>query len=327
MNVAVIGFGLIGKERVKALIELKEMNRIPIDKIFVYDKYSDPVWVHPNVFFTENPNLLHNVSHYIFSVPHNEVKDTVYWLGDWEKTETCLIEKPLGRNLKEAVEINDMFKNSNLFVGFNYRFFSGVESLMKDMDRGIFGDIVSVNMTLAHGGSPEDGKTWKLDPIKGAPSSLLDPGIHFLDLLNMMFSNVKPVSGTCWKGFWNTGVQEEVHLLLKADKTIINLQTSLVRWRSSFKIEVNGTERYGVVEGRGRSYGNQTYKIGKRWGWLDENKPQKDTEFLIVTSDCSASFLKEMYDLFVGHTFYNCTGEEAVKDMKLYEECLKVIKC
>ena len=28
-----------------------------------------------------------------------------------------------------------------------------------------------------------------------------------------------------------------------------------------------GTEGYGIIEGRGRSYGPQKYIKGERWGW------------------------------------------------------------
>jgi hypothetical protein len=328
MNIGVVGYGLIGKERVKALLKLQADGKIPINKIFIYDPYNDPVYVHPNVYWIDKPSALYKEfpEWIIISVPHYQTLQSCKSFYGYENTK-YLIEKPLGRTFKECEEIKTLFYDNQLFVGFNYRFLDGVERLLLNMDNNMFGDIISINMILAHGGSPEDRKSWKLDPIKGSSSSLLDPGIHFLDLLLCMFKDVKPICGTSWKGFWNTGVQEEVHLLLKSGKTTINLQTSLVRWKNNFRIEVNGTEGYGIVEGRGKSYGNQTYTTGKRWGWKEENKMQKDTEKLVLETDCSNSFEKEMYDLFIGHTFYNCTGLQAIKGMKLYEDSLKVLKC
>lgn len=75
-------------------------------------------------------------------------------------------------------------------------------------------------------------------------------------------------------------------------KTIFNTQISLNRWRSTFKIEVNGTEGYGVVEGRGKSYGPQSYRTGTRWGW-QSGKSQAQSEILMVDKDpCEDSFLQ-----------------------------------
>jgi predicted dehydrogenase len=327
MNVGVIGNGLIGKERVKALVELKHKG-YPIDKVYVYDKYADPVYVDPCVFFVDHPHEIaaEQAKLYIFAVPHFALKEAVEELADFGEDETVLIEKPLGRTLKEAIEIKGLLGNAKTYIGFNYRFYDGIRQLIYDIRNKRFGDIVSVNMTLAHGGSPEDKDGWKLDPVHGAISSLLDPGIHFLDLLDVIFPKINPVSGRYWKGFWNTGVQEEVHLLLQADKTIINLQTSLDRWKSSFKIEVNGTEEYGVVEGKGRSYGKQTYKTGRRWGWKDTGLAQSETEESYPLYDCSESFTRELGGLFYC-TDANCTVDQALTTMKLYEKCLKVIKC
>jgi len=67
------------------------------------------------------------------------------------------------------------------------------------------------------------------------------------------------------------------------------------QWRSEFRIEVIGRDGYGVVSGRGRSYGMQRYTRGKRWSWIN-GRPQVENEELVIESDCSDSFTNELRD-------------------------------
>ena len=69
-----------------------------------------------------------------------------------------------------------------------------------------------------------------------------------------------------------------------------------MRWRSEFSIRENETSGYGLVQGRGRSYGNQTHTRGKRWGWTD-GISQSQSEALICVDECKDSFLREMAQL------------------------------
>jgi predicted dehydrogenase len=189
-----------------------------------------------------------------------------------------------------------------------------------------FGNIISVNMVLGHGGNPRDKTSWKLDPEKTGGGVLIDPGIHLLDLCNYMFAGKIQVGNVLtWRGFWNTGIEEEAHVLMQSEQSIINLQLSVTRWRSTFRIEINGDEGYCVVEGRGRSYGRQQYRRGKRWAWMS-GKPQKETEELVVETDGDDVFQKEISALFFGDSkgsIRPCNGKEALASMTLLETCRK----
>ena len=181
-------------------------------------------------------------------------------------------------------------------------------------------------MILGHGGRPDDKDSWKLDPIKGGATSLLDPGIHFLDLLNYWFPRrAIPLFSKSWEGFWGTGVKEEVHTLIDINGIIVNLQTSIVKWHNEFRIEVSGTDGYGIVEGRGKNYGSQTYYSGERWAWMKTGKRQKESEVLETTDACLDSFYQETLSLITG-LGTNASGFDTLDVMALYDECLKVMK-
>lgn len=333
MRVAIVGFGLIGRERLKALCGLRDEENL-VSEIGVCDPFakeaqteiadSGAIWI----------DSVENLADFkadlvIVATPHDTAVRIVESL--LPTGTRVLMEKPFGRTLAEAERLASlMLYEDQITLGCNYRFFPGVSALLRDANSGLFGQLVSMNMVLAHGGSPGMEKGWKFDPVKAGGGCLIDPGIHLLDLCHVLCrSGVQPQSGQQWRGFWNTGIEEEVHLHLKGGANLmINLQVSIVRWRSKFQIELNGVEGYGLVEGRGRSYGLQRYRRGKRWGWRDA-KNQEASEEKVCVSDCQESFRDELRVLVTPQKSKNwiqpCSTAEALNAMRTYEECLKML--
>ena len=235
-----------------------------------------------------------------------------------------LMEKPFGRSLAEAEKLAAAAAGGErLFVGFNYRFFPGIAAALGDVRAGLFGPLVSVNMLLGHGGSPGMEKGWKFDPVKAGGGCLIDPGIHLLDLCYCLAPDVSLDFIRAWSGFWKTGIEEETHLLLHGAQTIFNVQVSVIRWRSTFRLELHGTEGYGIVTGRGRSYGPMKYVRGRRWGWQNAAN-QEASEETVNISECDDSFVDEMRALFSGNagTWPSpCTATQALEVMRVYETC------
>ena len=147
---------------------------------------------------------------------------------------------------------------------------------------------------MGHGGRPGDERTWKLDPVRCGGGAMLDPGIHLLDLMRLMAPDEAVLEGQhAWEGFWKTGIEEDVHLLFRTGLTTVSMEVSVVRWRSQFEIFALGTEGYGQVTGRGRSYGPQVYRRGRRWGWQNAQS-QVASEEEVVVDDCEDSFADEL---------------------------------
>ncbi len=283
MTIIVIGAGMIGRERIKALEELGH----------------DIVVVDP-VVSTNHPtfkSLDEAIEHYTWAewlficTPHHvtpQIAEAAY-----SRSFNILCEKPLGRNLREYNRITRSRYHRHYNVGFNYRFYKGVRQLLKDCKDKLFGDLISVNMVLSLGDGPGSDSTWRLDPARAGRGAILDPGIHLIDLA-MLISEGRLTDGRVkhYTGFWNTGIEEESHLLAHDTNAIYNLQASVCHWRNTFRVEVNGTEGYGIVEGRNRFYGPQTYRRGRRWGW-QSGQSQRESEELVVDYDGEDSFLEE----------------------------------
>jgi predicted dehydrogenase len=325
-RVVLLGAGLIGKERAEAVRILRGRGR-PIELAGIFDpgveaarKLTEAAGCKaldsPEGAWALKPDLC------VIATPH----DTAVGLTReaLNKGQRVLVEKPLGRSLSEAESLAGLAGPGQLTVGCNYRFYAGIARAVEDLREGWFGSPISVSMVLGHGGSPGMEKTWKLDPARAGGGCLIDPGIHLLDLVNVIndFKQMSVLGVSTWQGFWKTGIEEESNVLLKSAAGFsASLQISIVRWRSIFRMEIHGESGYGIVNGRNRSYGRQTYVRGPRWGW-QRARDQAASEELVVESDGNEVFADELDALlFNAKGAKPCSSEEAVQDMRLLEQC------
>ena len=318
ISLSIIGLGLIGKQRLEAALDFGVLQK----SISVFDpEVSEKTRnLYPEIDFMNSREeiLAKATTHAIVATPHHLAKDYVSAL--LSKNINVLLEKPLGRNLAEAVEILDNPNSQNLSLGFNYRFMPGVIALKEHLNLGTLGVINSIRFELGHGGSPSDKESWKLDLMSAGGGSLLDPGIHLIDLLLYLFSlkneDIQVVGATSWKGFWNTGLEESVNLIGSAKGMPFNINVSLVAWKTRFKIEIMGTDGYFEISGRGRSDGPQSTVLGKRWGWQDASS-QADSEIRNTLATKDESLHIETKTWLAGHAGL-ANSSQALSAMQLY---------
>jgi predicted dehydrogenase len=215
----------------------------------------------------------------IISVPHDlagELAKAVLRAG-----KPVLIEKPLGLSGEEARILEKLATSLQMpsFVGFNYRFLPSVRDLMSAIADGELGELRSIDMLIGHGGHPASAEGWKLDPTRAGGGVLLDPGVHLLDLLMQLAPSAVCTAVEATRGFWQTGIEEDVAATFRDGKLIASIRISHIRWVNTFRVEVFGEDGYGIAEGRGGNYGAITLRVGQRWGWANvEGLSQRDTE-------------------------------------------------
>lgn len=276
-RVVVIGQGLIGKQRAQGLTRLATQGRCALAATV------DPIPRAPAGFpgvphftdLSQVPSSSYDAA--IVAVPHHLIKDTC--LAVLKSGRPVLVEKPLGMNATEARALVDAARGTPSFVGYNYRFLPPVVETLKRALSGRLGRLRSIDMVLAHGGNPTSAESWKLKPELAGGGVLIDPGVHLLDLLLCIAPGLqfRDIVGTT--GFWGTGVEEDIAAVFASGSLLANVRVSHIRWVNTFRIEIGGDDGYAIVEGRGGSYGAQTLRIGKRWGWNDgKGISQKESE-------------------------------------------------
>jgi predicted dehydrogenase len=234
----------------------------------------------------------------------------------------------MGRDLREARELFQA-GGDRLKVGFNYRFYPGIRKAVEDARNKRFGDLISVDFELGHGCFPGQEKTWKLNQERAGGGCLIDPGIHLLDLCLLLAPDgLEVAGGASWSGFWKTGIEEDVTLVLRGKSFSISLHISIVLWRSVFRMAVHGNDGYGIVTGRNRSYGSQRYIVGPRWGWQTAPN-QAASESIELESDGSDVFVDELEALLFpsdtekDHYSKPASSADALKVMDLLDRVRK----
>ena len=190
-----------------------------------------------------------------------------------------LVEKPLGMSGAEARALADAARGTASFVGYNYRFLPTFLEAAARIQRGELGALRSIDMMLGHGGNPRSAEGWKLDPALAGGGVILDPGVHLFDLLLCLEPRLRLQHAAATRGFWKTGVEEDFAAVLGHGDLLSSTRVSHIRWINTFRIEIGGDAGYAIIEGRGGSYGPQTVRFGKRWGWNDgSGRAQRETE-------------------------------------------------
>ena len=332
MKVLICGLGLIGKERFKALINkgYAEYSEIDvIDPNFGANLNSTPNISSNNIFDISKLNFINEKSlekiydFMIISAPHLESINFLKKYHTFGKK--ILIEKAFGLNLTEAVELENLIgENKELYVGFNYRFFEGVQLLKEDIIKGKFGDIINLDFKLGLGHQKGSENTWRLDQKQIPLGALFDPGVHIIDLINHLTENTEIKAASHWVGFWNKGYPEDIIFHGKSFKNAnLICHISNVSWKSTFTIKVLGTEGYGVINGRGRSYGPQTYIRGKRWGW-ETAENQKASEELVLISNCEDSFTNELTNILENNGSIAASSKDIISAFSMMSDIEKL---
>jgi 1,5-anhydro-D-fructose reductase (1,5-anhydro-D-mannitol-forming) len=266
IRVAVVGLGLIGRQRVEALHRLAGARLVA-----TIDPLAAPRSGETNVPHHRSLDQLSSESYdcAIVSVPHDVAVDVARRL--LRAGRAILIEKPLGVSAAEARELEALASGLQRpsFVGYNYRYLPAIAELLSRADSGELGRLRNLDLLVGHGGHPRSGEGWKLDPIRAGGGVLLDPGVHLLDLLLRLTPDARCTNIEATNGFWPTGIEEDVVASFRHGRTICSVRVSHVRWVNTFRVELFGEDGYAIAEGRGGNYGAMTLRLGRRWAWTE----------------------------------------------------------
>lgn len=268
MNFGIIGCGLMGKQRARALGALPEARLISV---------FDPSEERASALAVEfgcasDPDAGELVSRpeidaVIIAVPHflsRELSITALQAG-----KHILCEKPLGLTSGECLDIMQAAGHQQVIsVGFNYRFYPGVRQAMQMIGESSIGALTHMRCVLGHGGRPGMESEWKTSKTLCGGGALLDPGIHFLDLIRQAGGELALNGASLSRSFWETDVEDNAFVLLTAGSVQAQAHISLTEWKSRFAIDFFGTGGCLKLRGRSGFYGPQVLQYNRRWEWL-----------------------------------------------------------
>lgn len=105
-----------------------------------------------------------------------------------------LCEKPMAISEKEAIQMKEAAERNNklLMIGFVRRFGNDHDLLKEFIEQDYFGEIYYAKATyLRRNGNPGG---WFGDKSRSGGGSLIDLGVHVIDLVRVLLGNPKPIS-------------------------------------------------------------------------------------------------------------------------------------
>lgn len=281
LNVGIIGCGLIGFKRAKAIMELGNDSVIGVCDIS-HERANELSKLTKAKVFKSWESLVKDeqINCVIVAAYHKDLpKMTIEALKNGKHV---LAEKTLGWDAKDAKRINAAAKKAGklLKVGFNHRFHPALAKAHQLFEAGAIGEIMYIRAAYGHGGRKNYGLEWRLQKKYTRGGEMYDQGSHMTDLSLWFLKKFDRVFGNAKNYFWKQANLEDnafCQLITKKGQTS-SFHVSLTQWKNHFSFDIYGTKGYLLVHGLGRSYGVETLTYGSGVG-LGKVPKEKIWEF------------------------------------------------
>lgn len=254
LKVAIVGCGLIGQKRAKALggaTLVACCDAVP-DRAAVlaraYNATSCSNW--PDVIGREDVGI-------VIVATTNESLAPIA-LAAIKAGKHVLVEKPGARSVGEIEPLIAAAKarDVRVRVGFNHRYHPALQKARALIDDGVCGQLMFVRGRYGHGGRIGYDQEWRADPERAGGGELIDQGVHVIDLARWFLGDFTRVEGYAGTYFWQMPVDDNAFLLLRTEKNLAAfLHVSCTEWKNLFSFEIYGRTGKLAIDGLGGSYG------------------------------------------------------------------------
>lgn len=254
-GVAIVGCGLIGQKRAKALAGAKliacadlSLTRAEALARTVPGASADQDWRAT----VRRPDV-----DIVVIATTNESLASIA-LGAIEAGKHVLVEKPGARTVAELDEVIAAADRHRRLVrvGFNHRYHPALQKARELIDAGSLRDLMFVRGRYGHGGRVGYDREWRADPQLSGGGELIDQGVHLIDLARWFLGDFPTVSGFAHTYFWQMPVDDNAFLTLRtAREQTAFLHVSCTEWKNLFSLEIYGRDAKLHIDGLGGSYG------------------------------------------------------------------------
>ena len=254
-GVGVIGCGLIGQKRAKAL-GLGGRLVACVDVDFV--RATNLARSTEAQVFKDWRELVRSaaVDVVIIATLHDSLAEIT--LAAVQAGKHVLVEKPAARNAAELLPVMAAVKKYciKVHVGFYHRYHRSLRKAKEIVDSGALGELMFVRARYGHGARLGYEKEWRSNPALSGGGELIDQGPHLIDLSRWFLGEMTEVQGFAHTYFWDIPVDDNGFMLLKtAKKQTAFLHASCTEWKNLFSMEIYGKLGKLDLTGLGGSYG------------------------------------------------------------------------
>ena len=224
-----------------------------------------------------------------------------------------LVEKPAARNVKELDQLIEAAhrRKVQVRVGFNHRYHPALLKARELFDSGELGELMFIRGRYGHGGRKGYDREWRANPALSGGGELIDQGVHLIDLSRWFLGNFTEIQGFAHTYFWDMPVDDNGFMILKTEKKqTAFLHVSCTEWKNLFSLEIYGRDAKLHIEGLGGSYGVEKLSFYKM---LPEMGPPDTTVWEYPRGDNS---WKLEFDEFLEDARLNRTPSANLNDAR-----------
>ena len=293
-GVGVVGCGLIGQKRAKALGTGGKLVACADIDMNRAEALARPAGARA---FRDWRELVRSplVDVVIVATLHDSLAEIT--LAAAEAGKHVLVEKPAARTAAELVPVMAAAAKHGVkvHVGFNHRYHRSLRKAKEIVESGALGELMFVRARYGHGARLGYEKEWRSNPALSGGGELIDQGPHLIDLSRWFLGEMTEVQGFAHTYFWDMPVDDNGFMLLKtAKKQAAFLHASCTEWKNLFSMEIYGKLGKLDLSGLGGSYGLEKITWYKM---LPEMGPPETTSWEYPMGDDSwAVEMAEFYD-------------------------------
>lgn len=254
-GVGVVGCGLIGQKRAKALGTSGKLVACADIDMNRAEALACPAGAKA---FRDWRELVWSplVDVVIVATLHDSLAEIT--LAAAEAGKHVLVEKPAARTAAELVPVMEAAAKHGVkvHVGFNHRYHRSLRKAKEIVESGALGELMFVRARYGHGARLGYEKEWRSNPALSGGGELIDQGPHLIDLSRWFLGEMTEVQGFAHTYFWDMPVDDNGFMLLKtAKKQAAFLHASCTEWKNLFSMEIYGKLGKLDLSGLGGSYG------------------------------------------------------------------------
>ncbi len=215
-----------------------------------------------------------------------------------------LIEKPGACRAAELQPVSEASRKTGarVRVGFNHRYHRAFQKAREILEAGTLGPLMFLRARYGHGGRLGYDQEWRAIPEISGGGELVDQGIHLIDLARWFMGDFPEVKGFIATYFWNMPVEDNAFLLLRtAGGQVASLHATWTEWKNLFSFELSGKNAKLEITGLGGSYGTERLAL---YQMLPEMGPPETTvwEYPMADTSWELEFAAFLTDIELGRT-------------------------